>query len=113
MKRLLLLAFLLCGECMFAPILYCQERPVSVVRDQEVPELELDGDIFITSDDEDMLAFLAQAPEEPSILWTLFCTVGSTALAKLIYAKRYVDRLMSRMQTWLHSRMGRIEQQKQ
>ncbi len=112
MKRMLLLVFLLCGECVFAPALYCLDRPISVVRDQEVPELELDGDICITSEDEEMLAFLAQAPEEPSILWTLFCTVGSTALVRLIYAQRYVVRLMNRMQTWLKSRMERGEQQK-
>ena len=115
-KMVLLLVFTLCADIVVLPALYAHDT-INQLHEQIQgggdPVLDLDDDEDIISDDEDLLAILDESLDDPSILWTWFCTVGSSLAAHCIYAQRYLSRVMERMRLWLKSRGKRQEQKKE
>ena len=111
-KRLLLLFFMLCADVVALPALYAHDT-INQLHDQiqndGSPVLDLDDDEDIISDDEDLLAILDESMDDPSILWTWFCTVGSSLAAHGIYAQRYLSKVMERIRLWLKNRRNRQE----
>ena len=112
-KRLLLLFFMLCANIVVLPALYAHstiDQLHEQLQDDGDPVLDLDDDII--SDDEDLLAILDEAMEEPSLLWTWFQTVGSSLIAHCIHAQRYMGRLMNRMSCWFRIRRESVKRTK-
>ena len=113
-KKILLLFFTLCADIVVLPTLYAHDSIDQLheeIQDGGDPVLDLDDDEDIISDDEDLLAILDESMDEPSILWTWFCTIGSSLAAHCIHVQRYVGRLMDRMRLWLKIR-GKLQEQR-
>ncbi len=105
MKKLWLLFFLLSGDIVRFSFIHCQNQ-IELVNENNTPILELEDDVM-PSDDEEMLVILDQKPRDPSMVWTLICTIGSAFLANCIHAKKYASRVMGRIKTSLKRRRSR------